>query len=749
MKRMFDSFFNPVILSLLLFLLIFSVKTTKASDLITHEIISPQLTMPCLSAFKISFSICNINMYDAQPGEWSVDVKIKKDETPYFEETVDGVFLGKGTDANPTCTTLETVNSFFPEMEGIYTVEVDVNYIYDIDPSNDKMTREFTVECQVGSIRGQKFEDFNDNAAKDSNEVGIDGVTINLYDAQGGLIDQQQTYSEDLNSDSILDPITESGLFLFDSLQAGDYTISETVPVGWTQTFPLNDGNHEITLQAGFDLDGILFGNLCIEDYDYGDLPDPFDPDDPCIHKQCFMTLWPLGPRHPNLGPKIGDLRDVEDDGQPTFTADGDDLFWLFGIDDEEGVEFVRYSPDDSGEVKIKVTGTVPDDFPAYLTGWIDFNADKYLSSGFGGLSNEQIVAAVINVPGTYTFKFPVPADAIEAVYSRFRISTFWLPVVFSFGVALDGEVEDHAIYGVDFGDANEENEEGDTTNIFPYGYPVKLTSNGARHVVSPLKRLGEEDTDYDLNGMPSYYANGDDNDKNADENGILYGDEFEVYLEGPDPDNPARQITIYEMYPGTTVSITPLATQTGLFNAWIDWNRDGDWADAGEQIFDDEVILPAPDYTTLSFDVPNGLYPGFTYARYRLSTQPGLEYTGAAPDGEVEDHILMINWPVGVGEQNDLPTEFQLLQNYPNPFNPSTAIEFAVPLKSRVIIKIYNSLGQEIAELLNENKEPGIHKINWNAEEITSGVYFYRIEATPDDGTTKFIKVCKMLLLR
>ena len=64
---------------------------------------------------------------------------------------------------------------------------------------------------------------------------------------------------------------------------------------------------------------------------------------------------------------------------------------------------------------------------------------------------------------------------------------------------------------------------------MFPHGYPVKVTSNGARHIISPLKRLGDEDTDYDLNGIPTYYSNGDDNEKNADEDGILYGEEFYI----------------------------------------------------------------------------------------------------------------------------------------------------------------------------------------------------------------------------
>ena len=203
--------------------------------------------------------------------------------------------------------------------------------------------------------------------------------------------------------------------------------------------------------------------------------------------------------------------------------------------------------------------------------------------------------------------------------------------------------------------------------------------------------------------------------------------------------------MTIYGMEPGTTVSITPLATQTGLLNCWIDWNRDGDWADANEQIFDDEVILPPPDYTTLSIDVPANAANGYTYARYRFSTQPGLEFTGAAPDGEVEDHILMIGEAVGVDDGvNDLPKEFKLFQNYPNPFNPSTTIKFGLPEQGFVDLRVYNILGQEVAKLVNKELTAGYHEVNFGYNNITSGIYIYRI-----DVMGKYSSVKKMLLVK
>ena len=81
-----------------------------------------------------------------------------------------------------------------------------------------------------------------------------------------------------------------------------------------------------------------------------------------------------------------------------------------------------------------------------------------------------------------------------------------------------------------------------------------------------------------------------------------------------------------------------------------------------------------------------------------------------------------------GVNESDVLPTEFALLQNYPNPFNPSTTISFALPQQANVKLNIYNSLGEEVAELINENISAGNHQVTFDASNLTSGVYFYRM---------------------
>ncbi len=89
------------------------------------------------------------------------------------------------------------------------------------------------------------------------------------------------------------------------------------------------------------------------------------------------------------------------------------------------------------------------------------------------------------------------------------------------------------------------------------------------------------------------------------------------------------------------------------------------------------------------------------------------------------------------------LPQKFELSQNYPNPFNPSTKIEYSVPTDSKVVLKVYDVIGREIKTLINEEKAAGNYKIQFDATDLTSGIYFYKIQAG------SFSQVKKMILLK
>lgn len=89
------------------------------------------------------------------------------------------------------------------------------------------------------------------------------------------------------------------------------------------------------------------------------------------------------------------------------------------------------------------------------------------------------------------------------------------------------------------------------------------------------------------------------------------------------------------------------------------------------------------------------------------------------------------------------VPKEHSLMQNYPNPFNPLTNIEFAIPAKGFASLKIYNILGKEVATLVNEDLRAGIYRVDFNAANLPSGVYFYRLQ------TASFTETRRMVLVK
>ncbi len=124
---------------------------------------------------------------------------------------------------------------------------------------------------------------------------------------------------------------------------------------------------------------------------------------------------------------------------------------------------------------------------------------------------------------------------------------------------------------------------------------------------------------------------------------------------------------------------------------------------------------------------VDNSVRAGQSYS-YRLKQ---IDF-----DGQFE-YSNIVNVEVGV------PMEFSLAQNYPNPFNPSTSIEYSVPSNEFVTLKVYDVLGNTVSTLVNENKEVGKYNVSFDASNLTSGIYFYSINAGG------FTQVKKMMLVK
>ena len=93
--------------------------------------------------------------------------------------------------------------------------------------------------------------------------------------------------------------------------------------------------------------------------------------------------------------------------------------------------------------------------------------------------------------------------------------------------------------------------------------------------------------------------------------------------------------------------------------------------------------------------------------------------------------------------EASSIPHSYSLAQNHPNPFNPTTSIQYELPASGFVSLKIFDVLGREVATLANEVQDAGYKSASFNAEDLSSGVYFYRLQS----GT--FVGIRKMILMR
>ncbi len=104
---------------------------------------------------------------------------------------------------------------------------------------------------------------------------------------------------------------------------------------------------------------------------------------------------------------------------------------------------------------------------------------------------------------------------------------------------------------------------------------------------------------------------------------------------------------------------------------------------------------------------------------------------------------VFNIGIQTAVETEDNLPGVYSLAQNYPNPFNPTTAIKYSIPKEGLVTFKVFNTIGEEVATLVNENKQVGNYEVTFDATNLSSGVYFYKLEAGD------FLQVKKMILIK
>jgi hypothetical protein len=174
----------------------------------------------------------------------------------------------------------------------------------------------------------------------------------------------------------------------------------------------------------------------------------------------------------------------------------------------------------------------------------------------------------------------------------------------------------------------------------------------------------------------------------------------------------------------------------------------EGSFQPSGEPVYDGSKSSWAKEEISLS----NYLSSQFKI-RFRLRTDGGVTRDGWYVD---DIGVFIYSIPTDIHEDTGPVYEFSLGQNYPNPFNPSTKIKYTIPSNvkreiSNVTLRIFDVLGNEVVRLVNEEQTAGNYEVNFNAEGLSSGIYFYKLQAgsSSTGSGQSFVETKKMILLR
>jgi len=207
-----------------------------------------------------------------------------------------------------------------------------------------------------------------------------------------------------------------------------------------------------------------------------------------------------------------------------------------------------------------------------------------------------------------------------------------------------------------------------------------------------------------------------------------------------------ADNVSIQGTYTGTgTLCNGPLPVELSLFTATLAKNEISLYWKTETEVdnfgFDVERRINGGDWNKVTFIQGHGnsnspkeysyndkdLFAGGSKFQYRLKQ--------IDTDGNFDYSDII--------EVEVVPDQYELSQNYPNPFNPSTTINFSLPKQTQLKIRIYNMLGEQVATIAEGMYEAGYHKVSFNASNLPSGTYIYRLESS------EYVKVKKMILLK
>lgn len=149
--------------------------------------------------------------------------------------------------------------------------------------------------------------------------------------------------------------------------------------------------------------------------------------------------------------------------------------------------------------------------------------------------------------------------------------------------------------------------------------------------------------------------------------------------------------------------------------------------------------IQPVTDTTYFSFwrnDTYLAAGFGYLFSIYDASQTPDVELIGCIINGKKYGTVVSVPYD----SKNPIQLSYKLYPAFPNPFNPSTTISYQLPVKSSVILKVYDILGKEVASLVNDEQEEGSYQFNFAPPNLSSGIYLVRMTAGHFTQTTKII---------
>ena len=268
----------------------------------------------------------------------------------------------------------------------------------------------------------------------------------------------------------------------------------------------------------------------------------------------------------------------------------------------------------------------------------------------------------------------------VEAATAKFLLKTFAL--LGDPGLVVRGPTP----VATDYGDA-------------PYPYPTRIADLGAYHVIVDGVHLGSR-VDPEEDGIMHVSGEGDDNDGSSDEDGVVFTTPFT---------------------PGGSLGVDVTASTTGVLSAWVDFNGDGDWEDASEQIFVDVALVQGVNSLTSS--VPAGMTSSNTFARFRFSQSSGLSPTGGISGGEVEDYMVArVPTLAGITSFRAFENDGSVVVQWQTSFEMNSAgfiLEREIDGSfARINALIVPAIGGGPYEVTDEGAEPG-HNYTYRLVEI------------------------------